>query len=46
MKIEYFANPQGILRSDIEKQVSYLQSQAQLTDKVSQGKKFLDKIRD
>ncbi|MCB0835469.1 MAG: hypothetical protein KDD99_02320 [Bacteroidetes bacterium] len=45
MKIEYYANPQGILRSEIEKQISFLQGESQLNDKVSRGKEFLVKLQ-
>ena len=45
MKIEYYANPQGILRSEIEKQISHLQSDVQVSEKVNRGKEFLRKLQ-
>jgi hypothetical protein len=46
MKIEYYARPQGILRSEIEKQISYLQGEAPVNEKVNRGKEFLRKLQE
>ena len=43
MKIDYYLSPQGVLRTDIEKELSLLQAQdVQLPDKVRKGKAFLN----
>ena len=45
MKIEYFVQAQGLLRTEIEKMISYQTSDRdQINDKVSRGKAFLDKL--
>ncbi|MEZ5006797.1 MAG: hypothetical protein R2753_01465 [Chitinophagales bacterium] len=45
MKMEYFMQPEGMLRIEIEKMVSYLiSSRDALNDKINRGKNFLDKL--
>ncbi|MCB0502556.1 MAG: hypothetical protein KDD32_07720 [Bacteroidetes bacterium] len=45
MKIEYYIQPEGLLRIEIEKIVSYLiSSRDALNDKINRGKNFLDKL--
>jgi hypothetical protein len=45
MKIEFYIQPQGSLRTEIEKMVSYLTGSTDpMNDKVSRGKTYLDKL--
>ncbi len=46
MKMEYHLQPQGMLRIEIEKMMSYLTgSQDPINEKVNRGKKFLAKLK-
>lgn len=45
MKIEYYAEPQGLYRNEIEKTMAFLQSTASVTDRVNRGKEFLRKLQ-
>ena len=44
-RIEYYMCPQGKLRTDIEKEVSNLRSQAPINDRVQRGKQFLQSLK-
>lgn len=45
MQIEYYIQPQGMLRTDMEKMIGYLIDETDLINtKVSRGKAFLDKM--
>ena len=46
MKLEYYIKPQGLLRIEIEKTISYLLGNNDpMPTKVSRGKSFLDKLK-
>ncbi|MEZ4829214.1 MAG: hypothetical protein R3C61_23450 [Bacteroidia bacterium] len=45
MKIEYFAEPQGLYRNELEKTMAFLQGNASVTDRVNRGKEFLKKLQ-
>lgn len=45
MKIDYYATPQGVIRTDIEKTINYLQDQdIPLTDRLRKGRELLKEI--
>jgi hypothetical protein len=45
-KIDYYMSPQGVMRTDLERNISYLQSQeVQLADKIAKGKEYLKKLQ-
>lgn len=47
LKIDYFAEPQGVLRTDIEKNISQLQNrEVQPADRIRKGKQFLKHLQD
>ncbi len=47
MKIEYYASPQGNLRTEIEKNIGYMNNQQNtIHDKIDHGKRFLKKLQD
>lgn len=47
MKIDYYATPQGVVRTDIEKTINYLQDQEiPLTDRLRKGHEFLKEVLD
>lgn len=43
-KIEYYASPQGYLRTEIERAINEMGSEASLHEKVSKGREFLNKL--
>ncbi|MDX2248912.1 MAG: hypothetical protein SF052_19140 [Bacteroidia bacterium] len=45
MKIEYYAEPQGLYRNEIEKTMAFLQSAVPVMDRVNRGKEFLRKLQ-
>lgn len=45
-RIEYYMCPQGKLRTDIEKEISNLKSQAPINDRIQKGKQFLQSLKD
>ena len=46
MKLEYYIQPQGLLRTEIEKIISYLTAnQDPMPTKVTRGKNFLNKLK-
>lgn len=45
MKIEYYASPQGFVRTEIEKQLSVLNELENISRKSETGKKFLEKLK-
>lgn len=44
MKIEYYAGPQGYIRTELERQLTDLSEEEVLTKKIESGKKFLEKL--
>lgn len=46
MKIDYYVAPQGVLRTDLEKIVAYLQNKKiPVTDRLSAGRQYLEKLK-
>lgn len=46
MKIEYYAEPQGLYRNELEKMAGVLQGNIGITEKISRGKEFFRKLQD
>ncbi|MCP4154249.1 MAG: YbjN domain-containing protein [bacterium] len=47
LKIYYYSSPQGILRTDIEKTISYFQDRdIQIADRIGRGKKFVKQLQE
>lgn len=45
-KIDYYMSPQGVLRTDLERNISYLQSrEIQIQDKIAKGKEYLKQLQ-
>lgn len=44
MKIEYYAGPQGYIRTELERELTELTEEIVLTKKIDSGKKFLEKL--
>ena len=45
-KIDYYMSPQGVLRTDLERNISFLQSrEIQIQDKIAKGREYLKQLQ-